>query len=153
MYIEIYMIPMMARVWKVSMRLLVMVHLHPWTCHLHAVACVCEGTVASHSNMDVMMPVAWPAAAESRLCLHWLLPSSLHWGSAVQEFSIKLGSNDTADQGGQYWGWHCACSLASLPSPVNRSSWNKQQNRVIKMYCTGVCELGCERVCVCRCVH
>ena len=25
--------------------------------------CVCEGTVASHSNMDVMMPVASPMSA------------------------------------------------------------------------------------------
>ena len=47
-------------------------------CGLSIAASGCEGAVVSHSNMDVMMPVAWPAAAESRLCLHWLLPSSLH---------------------------------------------------------------------------
>ena len=38
-------------------------------CRLSSGAQMCEGTVAGHSNADVMMPVAWPAAVACGLCL------------------------------------------------------------------------------------
>ena len=38
-------------------------------CRLSSGAQMCEGTVAGHSNADVMTPVAWPAAVACGLCL------------------------------------------------------------------------------------
>ena len=47
-------------------------------CRLSSGAQMCEGTVAGHSNADVMMPVAWPAAVACGLCLCRLNWPSLH---------------------------------------------------------------------------
>ena len=57
----------MARVWKVSTRLLVMVHLHPWTRHLNIV-CVRELWQVTATWMSWCL---WP-----HLCLLWLLVNS-----------------------------------------------------------------------------